>query len=207
MSKELWIPLIALAGVLLSAVVSLLISRNAIGTELRKLRFEAKKTYDSKLLDRRIEVYPSLYSILSKFIKELRDSPPSKDMVKSLLTQVDDWDSRHAVYFSTDTGMVCYAFRKHLNELCKLKEEEFLKRFSTKEAVKELRDETASLEFALKSDLGIYGIEDSDDKVYEPKFVNSYTQISKSPKVGRLIDKKMVKLDTAPNKSVKPTAR
>lgn len=189
MPKELWIPLIALAGVLLSAVVSLLLSRNAIGTEVRKLRFEAKKTYDSKLLEKRIEIYPGLYSILSKFIKELRDSSLSKDMVKSLLTEVEDWDSKHSVYFSIGTAGVCYAFRKHLYELCKLKEEEFLKRFSTTEDVRKLRHETASLEFALKSDLGIYGIEASDDDVYGTRFVDSHAQISKRPKVGRLIDK------------------
>ena len=186
MPSELWIPLIALAGVLLSAIVSLLISRNTIHTELRKVRIEAKKTYDSKLLNKRLDVYPGLYSILSKFIKELRYEHPSKDMLKSLLTNVDDWDSLHALYFSTETAIVCYDLRANLNKLCKLKDEEFLKIFSSSEKIKELRDEAASLEFALKSDLGIYGIETSESEGYNIKFVNSFTQISKRRKANKL---------------------
>lgn len=206
MPVEVWVSLVALVGVLLSVLVSLLISRSTVSTELRKLRFEAKKTYDSKLLDKRLDIYPGLYFLLSDFIKETHRKPVSKEMVKTLLGCIEEWDSKNAVYFSIDTANVCYQFRGYLVKLLRLSDEEFLKTFSSRKSVRALRDEAASLEFALKSDLGIYGIEDSDNEVYGIRFVNSFTQIKKGARAGGFADTGRLEPGRAPNSSFDPAA-
>jgi len=178
-SIELWVAFIALVGVILSGIVSIIVSRRTINTEFKKLRFEAKKTYDSKLLDKRIEVYPSLYFNLSDFIKKIHRKSVSIEMLQSLIERIEEWDSKNAIYFSVDTANVCYKFRSRLYKLSRMPAEDFVKIFAVPESVKELRDQTASLEFALKSDLGIYGIQDSDQEVYGVRFVTSFPEIGK----------------------------
>ncbi len=162
MEKEILIALIALIGVLLSVSVSLLASKNAVNTELRKLRFESKRFYDSKLLEARLSVYPRLYFLLSSFIKEAKYESIRRSTLETLLAQINEWDSKNAVFLSEHSGHVCYLFREDLWELLQKGDEELRRTLSSPDFLKDLTKMVQGVEVAIKSDLGIYGVEVAD---------------------------------------------
>ncbi len=159
MPKEIWIALIAFLGVLSSAVVSFLISRNIVNTELKKLRYEMKKTYASKLLEARLNVYPTLYFLLSSFLKETRYRSIHKTTIETLLAQIDEWDSKNAILLGENSGRICYIFRENLWQLLDCTNEKLKQKLESPQFIEELRTEAQKLELAIKSDIGIYGVD------------------------------------------------
>lgn len=157
--KEVIAALIALVGVLLSVVISLITSRKTVNVELRKLRFQIQQVYASKLLETRLAVYPQVYSLLSAFSKELRGYKLNRNALESLLTNLDDWDSKNGILFTGDTISACSRFRNRLIRLLTLNGEELAKRFSSEDFVDEWFRYTEAFELALKSEIGIYGLE------------------------------------------------
>jgi hypothetical protein len=179
MSSEILAALIALVGVVVSVIVSLFINVRQTNAELQKLRSEIQQTYADKLLDKRLEVYPDMYFILSDFMKNIEDGIVTKTDVNELHQQTRDWNSRYSVFFSGDTGGISYRFRQMLSELIKMTDEEYRRKFEDPEALRELRHRVGEFELALKSDLGIYVVEFSD----LTKRFKSYREISEA--VGR----------------------
>jgi len=156
MTNELIASMIAFSGVLVSVLVSYLASKRSIDNELRKLRIHAQETYHGKVLDARLSSYPQLYFLLSDLAKRIRRSGISKDLLESFIAQADDWDSRNALLMSLHGASTCYEFRAYVREFIQTMGDEpvpvapeFLKRIGL-------------LEFALKGDLGIWGVEGAD---------------------------------------------
>jgi hypothetical protein len=162
MSTELIAALIAFVGVVVSVAVSLYTSMRHTGAELQRLRSEIQNIYATKLLDKRIEVYPNMYLLLSDFMKKIEAGTFSQNDIDQLHRRVSEWNSRNAIFFSGGTGYVSYHFRQLLMELSTIRHEEYQARFETPEAVKELKRRVAEFELGLKSDLGIYAVEFSD---------------------------------------------
>jgi len=155
MSNEVLVSLIALFGVLLSVTVSVFISLRTTNTEIQKLRTEIQQTYTGKLLDKRLELYPEMYYLLSDFRKKFDVADISKEDVKRLLKQTSEWNSKHSILFSGQTTLISVRFRKLLTRLVQ-------DGFESNESLRELIRTLAELEVALKSDIGIYVIEFSD---------------------------------------------
>jgi hypothetical protein len=170
MPKEAIPALIALSGVLLSIAVSLLTSRMVFYNEARKLALEAKKGYDSKLLETRLNVYPGLYLMISKFAKQIRHEPISKDDIRSFMQGIDEWDSTNAILLSARTSVLCARLRKSL-EAC-LKDD--LVGGPDISALQDLIRRIGVLELGLKSDMGVFGVEDAG---LDTRIVNSYYEI------------------------------
>ena len=162
MSTEIIVALIALFGVVISVVISLYTSMKQTKVELQKLRSEIQETYAGKLLEKRIEIYPDMYFLLSDFGKKIQYGLVSKSDVTELLGRIDDWDSKKSLFFSAITNSVSYHFRKTLVQITKMTDEEFQKEFASEETRRDLRHKAGTFELALKSDLGIYVVEFSD---------------------------------------------
>lgn len=129
MSTEITVALIAFCGAVLSIIASALISTRQTNIELQKLRTEIRQTYADKLLEKRLEVYPALYFLLSDFLKSiLKLRIVSKESISKLRAEIDDWDSKHAVLLSGRTGIICYQFRGLLGELLQQTDEDLQKR-------------------------------------------------------------------------------
>jgi hypothetical protein len=178
MSPEILTALIALTGVVVSVTVSLFVNIRQTNTELQKLRSEIQQTYASKLLEKRLEVYPDLYFLLSDFMKKIEAGIASKSDIDELHHRTSDWNSRYAVFFSGHTGGISYRFRQMLLELTRMPDEEYRRKFESPEAVRELRHRVGEVELALKSDLGIYAVEFSD----LAKRFRSYREINEEVK-------------------------
>jgi hypothetical protein len=202
MIKENLSTLIALFGVLLSAGISLLTSRIVSRNETRKMRLEAKKIYASKLLDTRIEVYPALYNSLSHFVKTIRKESIQRHEVESFLATAQEWDSKNAIFLSARTGYMITRLRKSIESLLighsnrrdedpsedeplqsmmirlptrKMKMDSQAKVYDYSD-LEEIVNRIGALELALKSDLGVFGMDNSSDEP-DVRFIESYGRI------------------------------
>jgi hypothetical protein len=66
MPVEIIVALVALAGVLVSVVASVLTSVRLVNVELQKLRTEIQQTCAGELLKKRLRVYPDMGNPLAK---------------------------------------------------------------------------------------------------------------------------------------------
>jgi hypothetical protein len=165
-----------LLPVIFSALISYLISKNVIKSEIIKLRLDIIKTYESKILELRMTSYPQLYFILSDLAKKIRNLPVSMEIFDKALTDIEVWDSTNAIFMSAATTSICFDFRIYLkNFLKEIKDGEI-----SQNAVSTLLDEIGIFEYALKNDLGIWGIE--GDKIYEMKEISSREDFLKESK-------------------------
>jgi len=162
MSKEIVVAFITLLGVVLSVVASLYTTSRQTRNELNRLRLEMQRLYSDKLLEKRLEIYPGLYFLLSSFQKKAEAETISREDLKHLYEQTNDWNSRNALLFSGDTGLVSFNFRQMLKNLLLMEEKEFCKYASTNEFFSNLKQRVGEFEFTLKSDVGIYAVEFSD---------------------------------------------
>jgi hypothetical protein len=177
MPTEIIVALIAFIGILVSVLVSVLTSMRVINTELQRLRTEIQQTYAGKLLEKRLEVYPDMYYLLSDFIKKVQFHDDSKidmdeEVLEELRAQTNEWNSRYSLFFSGETNLTSTKFRKLLDDLIKSVDKDTVKKIPT-EALRPLRHEAGHFELALKSDLGIFVVEFSDPA----KRFTSYTEL------------------------------
>jgi len=172
MSIELVTSLIALGGVLLSVVVSLITNSRQTANELTKLRTEIQQSYAGKLLEKRLEVYPQTYLLLSEFGKKLELGAFTKRDLELLYKKLNELDSTASILFSGHTGNIAFHLRRFLTELLKLTIDEIKK----PEKIKEIKKRIGEFELALKSDLGIYVVEFADPS----KRFSSYGDVHKA---------------------------
>jgi hypothetical protein len=162
MSIELVTSAIALAGVIISVIVSVLISSRQAKIELDKLRTEIQRAYTDKLLDKRLNTYPVLYKLLSDFAKIIEYGVLSKATIEKLRKNMLNWDSENGILLSGHSGTTYVKFRKVLSELVKMNDKDFQKEYSSSEACWEMLRQANEVEFALKQDIGIYVVEFAD---------------------------------------------
>jgi hypothetical protein len=174
MPNEIIPALVAVLGVILSGLVSLVTSRKVALNEFKKMRFEAKRTYDAKLFEERLKRYPTLFFLLSKFIKEIEFGSVSRDAVEALMRDVNTWDSEHAIVLSQFSADACYEFRHHLRGLLREGVDSLNAQLSSQGFLQDLRRRAAIVEFVLRSDIGIYGIENSEGGDYDLRVIDSY---------------------------------
>jgi hypothetical protein len=145
---------IPLLSALISAVVALLVSwfssRRALRLEMDKLRLSTQQLALSKLLEVRIREYPALYSMLSDLPKATESENAAVDL-GLLLNRVNEWDSRYAIFMGPETSNTCYAFRQALRAAASAE--------SPASGSAQLLRAAERLELALRSDIGIHGID------------------------------------------------
>jgi hypothetical protein len=94
-----------------------------------------------------------MYALLSDLPKA-REQPTTVTVdLGELLQKVNVWDSQHAMFLGSDATNVCYAFRATLRHAVLAFGNE------SPAITNELLDAAARLELALRSDLGIHGID------------------------------------------------
>ena len=150
MPIEVITALIALGGVILSVIISYLTSQRQIKIEVEKHRAELRKVFGGKLYDRRFEVYPEVYSYLSKFIKVIRCGKINTEAVSELFNQLQEWDSKNSIVFSAYTGHVCASIRYLLAELIKKSDKELQKEYESRESQTKLVRKIQEMVLALK---------------------------------------------------------
>ncbi len=152
-------PLIALLGVLLSALISWLISIQRFNIEMKKHRSDIQEMYIDKLVEKRMQYYPHLYEKISILIKNVRDKTVSINELKEFQKEIREWDSSYSVYFSIGTAYRFHNFYMDLTKKCNMNDTEFRKFTSTEKEYINFRKNLSGLELALKTDLGILPVD------------------------------------------------
>ncbi|PYP82103.1 MAG: hypothetical protein DMF61_27365 [Blastocatellia bacterium AA13] len=126
-----------------------------------EMRLQVRQTVATKLLDARLKSYPELAYYLSDFAKHLYLGTVTWSCLASMLENINNWDSKNAIFFSSQTASVCYHFRQDSNELLK---QVVVTEIISKKSRLELLNVIGDFEKALRTDLGIYGVSFSNEE-------------------------------------------
>lgn len=179
MQVDVLTSIIALGGVFLSAIISYRVSLRQTKIELDKHSEQIRQEFSRRLFEKRLLVYPELYSFLSEFGKTLVFGNPSRKDLELLFSQIQNWDSLNSILFSAPTGLSVYQFRIRINDYLKKSESEILEFLNSPENRKSLIKELQSVELALKAELGVYAIE-SPTKIKDFASYKSYQEVADS---------------------------
>jgi hypothetical protein len=156
--KPEFIPLYAAAvSAIVAFLVALLTSLRTVRLEVEKIRLTTQQRAFEKLLDVRLAEYPKLYFLLSNLLKVIERSSDTVVLLRDLLRQVNERDSQHSIFLSPEASNICYEFRQKLLELAEDNPGNI--RETDKPRLSELLQWAERLELALRSDLGLHGIE------------------------------------------------
>lgn len=149
-----YVPIAAAAvTALVSAVVAWYTARRSVRVEIDKLKVGAQQKLLEQLVAERLATYPALYSLMSDLVKTLEGHNNTQMSLNNVLKRVNEWDSKHSILLGPHTTNVCYSFRQYLKEVVNNPD-------ADPEGYRiDLFRKAELLELALRSDLGIYGIE------------------------------------------------
>ncbi len=185
MPKEIIISLIAMAGVLISAAMSWIVSRRQVNAEVERLRLEIQRSYATNLNNKRLEVYPALYSLMNDYTVSIQNQNMSLEKLKTLSEKVSEWYTRNGLLLSGLTNGSVYTFLRTINRIAQKSEAAFTTRLAASEQRQQLIQDAWKVQVGLKNDIGIYKVEFSD---LETNF-SSYSEIDERLKeVKRLPD-------------------
>ena len=166
--------LIALLGVLLSILASVVLARRAAKAELKKLRVQLTANYADKLLAARIAVYPSLYPALSEFVKLLEAGAKAASQaqmldpgaIRQLHTQIADWGKQNSIFLSDRAERASFDLRQYVRSLAVLADDDLSAALRMPKTVADLLYRVQRLEIALKVELGVYDVEAYENRAY-----------------------------------------
>jgi hypothetical protein len=156
MSTELVASLIALAGVIISVLVSFVVGQRQIKTQMDSLRIQIEQTFTSKLYEKRLEVYPLLFEIMSSFSKRIRDHGEiTKEIIDDFAAQFYEWDSKNSIYTSGLTLKQLMRMMRLIKSYKNSSDEKYSKRKLRSELIPQMLE----LELMLKTELGVFSRE------------------------------------------------
>jgi hypothetical protein len=174
---------IATTGVVISVLISLLLNKKQLNNELDKMHLTIHENYTSRLIQKRLEFYPSIYEILSEMGKKLKrvemkfnDENISFGEIEDFKNHYDLLNSKYALVFGNESSSRSHKLRLYLLDLLNKRAKARDEILSEAQVVK-LRNLIALLEFSMKSDLGIY-ISDFNDTRRELN-MNHYGDVTK----------------------------
>jgi hypothetical protein len=153
---------VAAVSATIAFLVALFTSLRTVRLELEKVRLTTQQRAFEKVLEVRLKEYPKLYALLSDLPKAL---DPGSDIVVrlgDLLRQVNEWDSQWSIFLSPDASNTCYEFRQQLLELNN-KHSGSIREVVDENCRSNLLRWAERLELALRSDLGLHGLELTGD--------------------------------------------
>ena len=175
MPEKIIIAIISLCGVILSMLVSWLISKYRVESEVNKLRLEMQKTYATQIHEKRLSVFPGLYKLIGTHVKEIQKQTVEHESVINYFSKLDAWHTENGYLLSSSTNSYTYTYLRKLRRISEGTNESFVARISDNEKRRELIRNAWEIELGLKSDLGIFEVEffDPDIKIKSYKQINA----------------------------------
>jgi hypothetical protein len=149
----------AAISALVSAGVAWFTARRSVAIEIDKLKLAVQQKLLEQLVAARLGTYPELYSMISELPKAARTDISNPASLQELLDKVNAWDSKHAILLGPHTTNVCYEFRQALAKGASLASKAPTEDHAAQGHTATLFRQAELLELALRSDLGIYGVE------------------------------------------------
>ena len=159
--------LIALTGIVLSALTSFYISTRQSKIEIRKLRDEYSHRYAGRVFEKRLEAYPKIVEPLVVFFQKVNLFKIKRDKryqtkvedIRNLLQVLLDWDAQNAILYSVELQNLMHDTHRNLYKIINRPNDELRDLVTDDAFLIELRNELFKLFLALKNDLGIYSFE------------------------------------------------
>jgi hypothetical protein len=155
MNAPILTAIIALTGILLSVLASVITSRLTVKARTTEVKLQVRQMVAAKLLDARLKIYPELSYFLSDFAKQIYQGGITGSNLASLLNNLSTWDSKNSVFLSPHAASCCYYFRQYVGELIK---SHVQGKTISKEICIKLLEDIGDFEIALRTDIGIYGV-------------------------------------------------
>jgi hypothetical protein len=174
--------IIAAIGALFSIASALYLTSRKISAEFRFRRADLSNTYAENILGRRLELYPELWRHLSGYAKIARQLPAADGVktavdvnsLRQLHADISAWDSNNGLIMSANTANSCYAFRADLRRILEAHGGNAGSQALTKEERDLIIGHLARLEVALRTDIGIYEVEEFEGR----RIVRGYRDIA-----------------------------
>ena len=103
-SESVKLAVIGLVGLIVSAVISAVVSykvsRDQTIAAIEHLREELKSNYYEKVLDKRLDAYPSFDAILNRIDADLKSPSLQYSALRKVRGSVDEWIDRYSVIVS-----------------------------------------------------------------------------------------------------------
>lgn len=162
--------IIAVFGFLASLITAYYTAVKTIKTEKTKVNSTVSLTYTSKLLEKRFQIYPEIYFILSSYLKKLHTQQYTLEDINEFQDKFNNIDSNYSLFFSSVSARKGDELRRYLINI--LDPQKNTDRVPTEDEILKLTEIVAKVENALKEDLGIYIVEfDDPEKTY---YVRTY---------------------------------
>lgn len=143
--------IVAIITGLISIVASVSVTTLSTRSELRRIRRELEQSYEKSLFDKRVEIYPELYQLLSANLKLIQYGDASRDTLLMFKEQIDAWNSKYSLFFTRATTQISWRFRHYLFLL--LKEGTI-----TDEHWDRIKNTIRLFEAALRAEIGIFNV-------------------------------------------------
>ena len=155
--------------------------------ELRKHSEEIRENYASKLFESRLEKYPSLYSILSEYSKQIQYHLANYDSMLKLQIDLDKWNNENGVLLNVASAKISARFRNLLHAMAG-------SRVTLSESdLEKIRFGLLEFERSLKAEIGV--------SIIEP-----VGQSSSFLEAANRLDQMVVEIENEANKVIQPTA-
>ncbi|HYX72243.1 MAG TPA: hypothetical protein VE732_05700, partial [Nitrososphaera sp.] len=103
--------IVATISAVVSLVVSLLATSLKNKADLLRVQKEQEHGYAKALFDKRVECYPQLFNYLSDYAKVIRSNRQNSDNLARFKSDVDEWNSKHSLFFTKSTAKFSAKFR------------------------------------------------------------------------------------------------
>lgn len=170
MSNKTLTALIALAGVVFSALLSYQISKKQADISVRNLRAELNSKYNQELYKKRLDTYPKLYRIISNLGKDFRKADMPYSDIWETVKQVDAWDSDNSIYLSPAGIALMIKFRNTLDKYTYFNRAYNPKSIVEKQRKDEIFESALRVEQHLKKEIGVYDV----DGFHNPPLATRY---------------------------------
>ncbi len=172
--------LITFATSLLTAYFTTL---KTIRTEKDKINSNTQLAYSNKILDKRLEVYPQFYSLISDIAKKLFYDSCTFEDLQEFQKNLDALDSKYVIFFSSLSTAEMGNLRRLLRNIIKLKTYPLIDETKT-----HFFQALGNVENSLKQDIGIYIVEFDDPERKIDTY--SYQNVNRQTELRRVKNKK-----------------
>lgn len=150
MKENIVISIIALSGVLFSALISFFVSKRNASLQVKDFIHK----YSQELFIQRMRAYPDLYAILSNLAKKAQKEMLTITLIKETLKKIDDWDSKNILLVGQHVVLLLVQFEKKLEKLATIEPDILNSDPIRNDIVKAV----IQIERALKLELGVYSL-------------------------------------------------
>ncbi|MCP4405995.1 MAG: hypothetical protein GY801_52970 [bacterium] len=148
-----------LSGIL-SILASVIITTLKNRSELHKIHAELEQQYTKTLFEKRIEVYPKLFSVLSGFNKLIEYETQSREKLIEVQQLLDGWNNEYAIFITRATSSIAYRYRYYLKDL--LSHDQI-----TEKDWADIRQIHVAFEKSLRAEIGLYSTQPAGYSAYE----------------------------------------